>query len=66
MAITVKIEQRDDDTIAVNGKIIRRDMEGRWSSHSVLCQAEKQMFHAFVQMQNERGNNHIQKATYQL
>ena len=54
----VNIKKMDDRTIAVNGKLLREDMNGNWVANYELSSLEQKIFNNYIE------NLHESKAYY--
>lgn len=60
----LNIENRNQ--ILVNGKTVRKDMDGTWTADQELSMAEAKAFNAFRDTIENHGKLGIQAAEYQL
>jgi hypothetical protein len=62
---TIKCEQKDDNLIIVNGKEVRKDMNGNWVGKTLDIK-EAKFFNVFLNTINNIGSGKLLEASYKM
>ena len=64
--IEIRCTHIEDGIILVNGKLVRKDMEGRWITKECLNEIEVKFFDAFLQTLERFGYKKPHQAIYSV
>jgi len=66
MAVVIKYTHTDDDVIHVNGKEVRKDVDGTWITKEPMSLIECEFFDAFIQTLGRCKHRKLRKAIYTI